>query len=305
MAHLEKTISEERTIQEQRTAGGLKPSSAPVIKAFRDFSIIRQMPTFGSEADIYLVEKEEKKNILKLYRFGSDPVLEVMEKVREVSFSHPGSVVRIDESGFDDETGRYFEIMEYAEDGSLRDLWPSGETPPLENIREVVAEMIKGLSALHANHLLHMDLKPSNILVRRRKPLNLIFTDFGISSIIDEEISRKMTIKLKGTPSYWSPEAFTQVVGFESDFWSMGMIILELLCGRHPLQGLDMRVIMYTLSTKGMKIPDNLPDEWALLLKGLLTRDPRKRWGEEQLKLWIAGKRDIPVAYDYRDEPGR
>ena len=86
-----------------------------------------------------------------------------------------------------------------------------------------------------------------------------------------------MTINLKGTPLYWSPEAFTQIVGRESDFWSLGIIVLEILLGRHPLSGLDMRIIMYTLSTRGIKVPKEIPARYSLLLKGLLTRDPHRR----------------------------
>ncbi|MDD2715790.1 MAG: protein kinase [Candidatus Wallbacteria bacterium] len=297
------TRCEDRTIIESdRTAGGGPGSDTPrKINSFRGYRVLEMYPAAGAEADIYRVGKDGLDFILKLYRFGNTPNLEALSKAREIGEKFPDDLIRIYESDFDPDLKRYFEVMEYVRFGSLKDLiaerFFSGDRFNL-----LLREMLNGLKILHSNNLLHLDLKPSNVLVRSLEPLKLVFTDFGVSSVIDDEISRKMTMNLKGTPLYWSPEAFTQVVGRESDFWSLGIVLLEILTLKHPFQGLDMRNIMYTLSTKGVEVPVILEPSHQLLLKGLLTRNPKKRWGIAELERWLSGELEIDIFFDYRSE---
>lgn len=268
------------------------------LTSFRDFPVLEQFPATGGEADIYLINQKGKKAILKLYRYGLEPKAEVLKRAQELSIEYPEHIIRIYEYGYDQKTKRWFEIQEYAEYDTLKDFAEKNDVKT--HLRRIIEEIVGALKILNDHNLLHLDLKPSNILVRSVQPLDLIFTDFGIASLLDPEFSKKMT-KIKGTPLYWSPEAFTGVVGKESDYWSLGMMILEILTGKHPFSGLDPNVIMFTLSTKGVAIPDDLSAEYVLLLKGLLTRDPKKRWGYEQITRWKAGERDIPVFYSYTE----
>jgi serine/threonine protein kinase len=269
-------------------------SGASAISSFRDYPIIEQFPATGGEADIYLIKQKSGEAILKLYRFGVDPKEAVLKKAKELSINFPEHIIGIDEYGYDEKTQRWYEIQEHAKHGSLRDYAASNFNK--KELRKIIEEIIEGLKVLNDNDLLHLDLKPSNILVRTIQPLDLILTDFGIASILDPDLSKKMT-KIKGTPLFWSPEAFTGVVGKQSDFWSLGIIILELLMGKNPFSDLDTKVIMYTLSTRGVEIPENIGEDFKLLLKGLLTREPQKRWGYEQVKRWLQGDRDIPTYY--------
>ena len=60
---------------------------------------------------------------------------------------------------------------------------------------------------------------------------------------------------------------------------------------------MDERAVNFQLVAKGIQVPDELGEEWQLLLKGLLTRDPDKRWSWEQVRGWLEGRRDMPVYY--------
>ncbi len=150
---------------------------------------------------------------------------------------------------------------------------------------------------MHERGIIHRDLKPQNILVRRERPLDLVLTDFGISSIVDSDVSKIMTTT-KGTYAYSAPESFSGYFGKEVDWWAVGMIILEVMTGKNPLSGLSPQVIMHHLSTKAVPIAEDIPEDFKVLIKGLLTRDPKKRWGYAQIKSWLEGKRDIPVYYE-------
>ena len=262
---------------------------------FKDWNVIKEFPAEGGEADIYLVKKDDEFRVLKLYRRGMEPKPEVLKKIKEITEEIPKYVIKLYEYGKDKITGRWYELLEFARYGNLRQFL-KGKKLTKNLLKLIIFEVNEGLKALHDKNIIHRDLKPSNLLVRSIKPFNIVFSDFGISSVLDEGFSKKMTT-VKGTPIYSAPEAFTGVVGKSADYWSLGIIILELL-HRNPLKGLNMQNIMYQLTVKNIPIPEHLDDDLKLLLKGLLTRDPKKRWGYTEVRRWLAGDRDIPVHYE-------
>ena len=263
---------------------------------FHGYQLVRQFPAAGGEADIWLILKDKEYGILKHYRLGIEPKLEVLEKVSNISQHNPKHLVRIYSHGFDEETQRWYEIQEYAKNGSLKELIQAHKISSVQ-FRTIIEEIATGLDALHRENILHLDLKPSNILVRSVRPLNLILTDFGISTLLDTELSRQIT-STKGTPMYWSPEQLGNIVGKEADFWSLGVIALEIEQGRHPFEGMNHNIILATLSTKGILVPSDIQPKTAVLLKGLLTRNPKKRWGIREVSWWLAGRQNIPVHYE-------
>jgi serine/threonine protein kinase len=298
----EKTVSEvDRTLAEtERTAREIpEPRPAPLgRRIWRDYAVVEELPALGGEADIFVVFRNEQRFILKLYRKGMEPKETVLARVKEISEQFPEHVIQLLEYGFDEETGRWYELLEYAPFGNLRSFL-QGKTLNDVLLRELIEEINEGLKVLHEHGIIHRDLKPTNILVRRDMPPDLVFGDFGISSVIDPEVSKKQT-SVKGTPLYSAPESFTRVMGKEVDYWSLGMILYEILAGANPFAGLDMRTIMYRLTTEDVPIPE-VSEEYRPLLQGLLTRNPRKRWGYEEVRRWCQGERDIPVFYGEKE----
>lgn len=295
----DRTIAEAHGRYVAETSGGT--TTPPAFQSFRRYTVCGQLPSPGAEADIYIVQDAGTRYVLKLYRYGIVPNEDVMRRARELGTLYPDHIIRIIEYGYEQALTRWFEIQEYAVGGSLREYLKEKPDPSLLNA--IIREVAEGLHVIHGYNVLHLDLKLSNILVRGISPLNLVFGDFGISSFLDPELSQKMT-SVKGTPLYWAPESFTGVVGKEADYWALGMMTLELLLGRHPFSGIDTNVIMYTLATKGIVIPEGILDEYELLLKGLLTRDPKQRWTYDQVSRWLRGERNIPVYYS-REAEGR
>jgi len=269
------------------------------LETFLNYKVIRQLETEGAEADIYVVTKDDKEYILKLYRYGIEPKQEVVKILLDLSEKFPEDIVKIYKIDFHDDTNRWYEIQEYAKFGSLKDL----DTSSLKSsvIKQIVAEINSILSSLHNNGIIHRDLKPANILIRSNSPLDLIMTDFGISSVLDDEMSKKMTSK-SGTRIYFAPESFSGVIGKEVDLWAFGIILLELVTGENIFHGINEGLIAYEIHTKGVLVPDNLDTKIAVLLKGLLTRDPKKRWSVKEVEQWLKGKTDIPLHYDYSSE---
>ncbi len=299
------TLREEELATIIETPAPLPPRSSreadPSISSFMGCPIIKPFPAAGGEADIYLIERNGASLVLKLYRFGIAPREDLMQRVCSLGRSFPHCFVPVLEFGYDPSTRRWYELQEYIEGGSLKDLMDGGADPELIDL--LLPQLVKALSILHDHRILHLDLKPSNILLRSKEPLQLLLTDFGISSFLDPELSRKLTT-VKGTPHYWSPESFTGVVGAEADWWSLGMIILEILQGRHPFSGMDPKLVMFTLSTRGVELGQDIPEPYRTLLMGLLTRRPAMRWGLEQVRRFLGGDKAIPLYYNRETDAG-
>ncbi len=269
---------------------------------FKDYQIVKQLPTSGAEADIYLVEKEGHKYILKLYRHEMKPSRDMIDRLVSMSEKYPEDIVKIYEIDKDKTLNRWYELQEYAEFGTLKDLMTDNPEFVKTHMHDIVEEMALLLKTIHQENIIHRDIKPDNLLVRTMEPLDLIITDFGISSVLDEEFSKKMTSK-SGTRIYFAPESFSGVIGKEVDYWAMGMILLEIVEGDNIFRGEQNEAkIAHKIFTQGVEVSEDIAEDLQLLLKGLLTRDPKKRWGEKEIFRWLKGEKDIPVAYVYADE---
>jgi hypothetical protein len=270
--------------------------------AFRGWPVLRQLPTKGAEADIFLVKTDDATRVLKLYRHRLEPKLEILNRITEISRRNSRYFVIFLETGFDEGTGRWYELQEYIPLGSLLDIPAEAKREP-SFILKLTGELSDAIHCLHENGIIHCDMKPANVLVRSLDPLDLVLTDFGISSLLAADVSQKMT-GLKGTPMYWAPEAFSRIIGRPCDWWGLGMIVLELLAGEHPLEGLNDSQIIHKLTLGNIEVPKSLDPAWALLVKGLLTKDDSLRWGMGEVSRWLAGERGMPVFYEDRPAQG-
>lgn len=95
---------------------------------------------------------------------------------------------------------------------------------------QIISGICDGLYYLHQQHIVHLDLKPANILLDDNMMPKII--DFGLSRCFDENQSRAVTSKLVGTMGYMAPEFFGRGnITFKSDIYSLGIIIIEILTG--------------------------------------------------------------------------
>jgi serine/threonine protein kinase len=258
------------------------------ITQFQGYAIEKRLDS-GGEADIYVVSKDNKNYILKLYHYSVNPKEDNLAKIRDISDKNPIHFVRLYDNGRSPELDqRAYEIMEYVENGSLDNYIQSGEARNFD-FNTVVSQISEAIEVLRELRIVHSDIKPPNILVRSVSPLRLIISDFGISTMMNQHSIRLTTRKL--SEYYAAPEQLSGHVTFKTDYWAMGMVLYEIIDGKNPFEGLNASTISYNLSThKKIDMPKNADDRTQLLLKGLLTHDDKKRWGYDEVTRWLRGE---------------
>ncbi|CAG9833818.1 unnamed protein product [Diabrotica balteata] len=139
-------------------------------------------------------------------------------------------------------------VMEYCGAGSVTDLVKStkGQSLKEEWIAYICREILRGLSYLHTNKVIHRDIKGQNVLLTDNAEVKLV--DFGVSAQLDRTIGRRNTFI--GTPYWMAPEVIAcdenpdATYDNRSDLWSLGITALEMaesqppLCELHPMRAL-------------------------------------------------------------------
>lgn len=264
----------------------------PLPRALRDrYRVIEAFPATGSEADILLVVDRDSgdKAVVKLYRRGIQPDFRLL---RILGSAVGDTVVQVLDHGVSD--GTAFEVLEYIPGGTLEALLRSGPLPK-SDIRRIVQQIADALRGIHAQRILHRDLKPENVLVRTTTPLSLALTDFGIASFA---AATQHFTSVARTTKYAAPEVLTGVLDAKSDWWSLGMIVLEAASGRHPFDGLSEQVMNHQLATRPIDVRGVFDDDLRLLCRGLLLRDPKRRFGADEVARWLAGDTTLAVGPD-------
>ncbi|HSA46438.1 MAG TPA: serine/threonine-protein kinase [Candidatus Competibacteraceae bacterium] len=254
------------------------------------YRIVQPLPAAGGEADLLLVAAvaDGQRYVIKIYRYGIVVKPEVLAKI---SAAAPEQVIRLIDYGQAD--GHGYEVLEYVPDGSLRQRLTAG--PLAEGqIRALVRELSAALAVLHQHDILHRDIKPENVLIRQWEPLRIALTDFGIASVA--EATQHFTTTAR-TLRYAAPEAATGVIGMAADYWSLGMVMLEAVSGRHPFAGLSEAVLSYQLVTQPVDC-SGVAEPWRTLCRGLLLRDPKQRWGRAEIERWLAGDESLRLPVD-------
>ena len=148
------------------------------------------------------------------------------------NLNHP-NIVQIFDWGIEEEP---FFVMEYIEGNTLTSIVAKNRTISLSDVLFIGAQVASGLQAAHQKGLVHRDIKPGNIMITPDGKVKV--TDFGIVSLQNEESDITKTGSILGTASYISPEqAQGRPVSIESDLYSLGTVLYELIAGKPPFSG--------------------------------------------------------------------
>src|SRR5438067_4587798 len=163
----------------------------------------------------------------------SDQLERFRREARAVAqLSHPHIVGVIDAG---EDASRPYIVFEYVEGETLKDrIRRVGRLPIAEAVAYAV-EIARALGAAHARHIVHRDVKPQNVLSDEEGSAKV--TDFGIAQTRDED-GLTADGRVLGTTDYVSPEqALGQRVTGQSDLYSLGIVLYEMLTGEVPFKG--------------------------------------------------------------------
>ena len=146
----------------------------------------------------------------------------------------------------------------------------------------LVVCIILALEYLHANKIIHRDLKPENILFDKNGYIHI--ADFGIAKMLNNEPEEKL-IHLSGTPGYMAPETiFKEKHSYTSDFFSLGVIMYEMVFKKRPFIGKNRQEIKEKMAKIQIKIKET-PKGWSSdiidFINKLLIKNPEERLGNK------------------------
>jgi p21-activated kinase 1 len=155
-------------------------------------------------------------------------------------------------------------VMEFLEGGTLTDavkrhVWKEKE------IGFAAKQILKGVSYLHQNNLVHRDIKSANVMMTITGHIKLI--DFGLCA----DVTKGPRTELVGSPLWIPPEMIrNEPHSFPADIWSAAICLLELANKEPPFNRQAIRCL-YEVGTKGMEQPFNKPEEWSQSFKDFIS----------------------------------
>jgi serine/threonine protein kinase len=238
----------------------------------------------GGMATVYLAEDSSlgRKVALKVMaeRYAEDG--EFVERFRREAqaaarLNHPNIIAVYDRGEAD---GRPYIAMEYLQGRTLKQVIQAEGPLPPERAIAIAMQVLAGLRYAHEHGVVHRDVKPHNVLVGDDGRIKV--TDFGIAHAGDPQMTEVGSIV--GTAQYLSPEqARGRSVGPQTDIYSLGVVLYEMLAGRVPFEGdSSVAIAMQHVSDQPPPLralaPD-VPESRALVVAHAMLKDPAQRYG--------------------------
>lgn len=234
----------------------------------------------GRDVAIKVLPEEFARDADRVARFQREAKL-------LASLNHP-NIATI--HGLEESDGIRFLVMEMVEGETLADRIKRGPIPIEESLK-LALQIAEALEAAHEKGVIHRDLKPANVKVTPDGRMKVL--DFGLAKAFHGEqeanLSNSPTLSdaatqqgvILGTAAYMSPEqAKGKPVDKRSDIWAFGVVLFEMLSGRHLFEG---ETVSETIAAVLMREPDfsavpqNLHPRVRLLLERCLSKEPKNR----------------------------
>jgi eukaryotic-like serine/threonine-protein kinase len=261
------------------------PRAVPESQCFggafvRGYRRVRQVAS-GTRADIFLAERIATGSMVALkvvrdepeHDESSDAFLRFLQEYEIAQrIIHPG-IVRLFDLGVSDHHA--WLVMEFFERGDLRRRMKSPVAPRWA-VR-VAAAIAQALAALHAEGVVHRDLKPGNVMLREDGGIALI--DFGFSKDAAQSMDLTERGLIFGTPHYMSPEqGHGEPTDPRSDLYSLGIILYEMLTGSKPYRADSPMALIYKHRKEPVPQLATGLDGLQPLLERLLAKRPEERF---------------------------
>lgn len=246
-------------------------------------------------------EKEFAAKIMRKRRKGQDCRMEILHEIAvlELAKDNPW-VIKLHEV-YETATEMIL-VLEYAAGGEIFNqcVAEREEAFKEKDVQRLMRQILKGVSFLHRHNVVHLDLKPQNILLTSDRPLGDIkIVDFGLSRIVNNNEELR---EIMGTPEYVAPEILSyEPISTATDMWSIGVLAYVMLTGTSPFLGDDKQHTFLNISQLNISFTEDFEgvSERAVdFMKALLVREPEGRATAEDCLQhpWLA-EGDLPGLY--------
>ena len=216
------------------------------------------------------IDRQNPERVLAVKRIRADAVSESSLRLFKAEFKamsemrHP-NVARVYDferiQGSDD----YLFTMEFVDGANVRDV---ARDATAETVLELIVQVCRALSYVHSRKLIHLDLKPANILIDRAGTVKVL--DFGLVGARAQDAATP----LAGTPAYLAPETLdtTRAIDHRADLYSLGVTWFELLCHRLPFQRATIMELLHAHQTAPLRFDDDVRALVPSWMRGIIER---------------------------------
>ena len=224
------------------------------------------------------VERHRRVAIKQLPEVDADALLRFKGEFRVVAdLSHPNLVTLYELISVD---GSWMIVMELVRGDSLRAFLTRAGEGRWDHTRRVFAKLARAVAALHEARVLHLDIKPANVMVEPSG--RVVLLDFGLAQVVPRAPSTERARRVAGTAEYLAPEqARGESPRPASDWYAFGVVLYEMLTGQLPFDGPNAKAIFQAkIAADGpppSRIDPYIPADLDRLCQQLLARSPIER----------------------------
>ena len=227
-------------------------------RQLRQYRLNRVIGT-GGFADVYdAVDTNLRRRVaIKLLhtKLAQEAIDAFLEEARIVARMEHPHIIHVIE--FDCHENVPYLVMSYAPNGSVRQFYSRGAILPLETIVRYVEQAADALEYIHLQNVVHLDIKPENMLLGRDG--EILLTDFGIATFVHASPAA-LSQDGVGTATYMAPERFYGAVSPASDQYSLAVCVYEWLTGTPPFQGSAPEIVWQHLHAEPLPINESNAD---------------------------------------------
>jgi len=247
------------------------------------------------------LEREVAIKVIRREAFPPDEMEMLLKRFERESkslgrLSHPNIVGVIDYGDFE---GLPYLVMEYLSGGSLKDRL--GNPMPWREAIQLILPIAYALDYVHDHSIINRDIKPSNILMTDKgQPM---LTDFGLVKLFGEKEKDATNLTSSGTglgtPDYMAPEQWTGDPTVQSDLYSLGVVLYEMITGHRPYTADTPAGVLLKQATEALPLPKiyvpDLPRDVESVLLKVLAKSPADRYAGmsifiEEMQNLLAGR---------------
>jgi len=274
-------------------------------QTFERYKIIERLGE-GGMATVYKAydERLDREVAIKVIRrdaFPADQIDMLLKRFERESkslakLSHPNIVGVLD---YGEHEGSPYLVMEYLSGGTLKERL--GKPLPWREAIQLVLPIAHALEYVHDRNIINRDVKPSNVLMTEKgQPM---LTDFGLVKIFGDESKENTNLTSSGsglgTPDYMAPEQWTGETTAQSDLYSLGVVLYEMVTGYRPYTADTPAGVLLKQATEPLPLPKkyipDLPQNVESVLLKALAKQPKDRYANmhtfvSEMQNLLAGK---------------